>query len=67
VADYQGYVHWLDKATGELVARQHLAKDRVSNPPAAVGDTVVVLTDGGKLGAFRASPPTPPPAPPPNP
>ncbi len=67
VADYQGYVHWLDKATGELVARQHLAKDRVSNPPAVAGDTVVVLTDGGKLGAFRASPPTPPPAAPPNP
>jgi outer membrane protein assembly factor BamB len=59
VADYQGYLHWLDKATGTLVAREHLAKDRVSNPPVASGDTVVVLTDGGKLGAFRASPPNP--------
>jgi PQQ-like domain len=57
VADYQGYVHWLDKTTGELVARERIAKERVSNPPVAVGDTVVVLTDGGKLAAYRASPP----------
>jgi outer membrane protein assembly factor BamB len=57
VADYQGYVQWLDKNTGELVARERIAKERVSNPPVAVGDTVVVLTDGGKMAAYRASPP----------
>ena len=28
VADYQGYVHWLDKTTGELVARERIAKER---------------------------------------
>jgi outer membrane protein assembly factor BamB len=59
VADYQGYLHWLDKGTGELVARQRAAKFRVSNPPVAVQDTVVVLTDGGKMAAFRAMPPKP--------
>ena len=48
VADYQGYLHWLDKGTGQLVARQRVAKFRVSNPPVAVQDTVVVLTDAGK-------------------
>jgi outer membrane protein assembly factor BamB len=63
VADYQGYVHWLDKSTGALVARKVVAKkSRVSNPPVAVDDTVVVLTDGGDLAAFRATPPAPPPA-----
>jgi outer membrane protein assembly factor BamB len=56
VADFQGYLHWLDKQTGELVARQHVAKFRVTNPPIAVKDTVVVLTDSGKLAAYRASP-----------
>ena len=50
VADYQGYLHWLDKATGVLVARQRVAKYRVTNPPVAVQDTVVVLTDSGELG-----------------
>jgi outer membrane protein assembly factor BamB len=56
VADYQGYLHWLDKRTGELVARERIAKFRVSNPPIAVKDTVVVLTDSGKLAAYRATP-----------
>jgi outer membrane protein assembly factor BamB len=57
VADYQGYVHWLDKATGALVARKQVSKFRVSNAPVAVDNTVVVLTDGGDLAAFRATPP----------
>jgi outer membrane protein assembly factor BamB len=57
VADYQGYLHWLDKGTGQLVARQRVAKFRVSSPPVAVQDTVVVLTDAGNLAAFRATPP----------
>jgi outer membrane protein assembly factor BamB len=56
VADFQGYVHWLDKTTGELVARERVAKERVTNSPAAVDDTIVVLTDGGKLAAYRAAP-----------
>ena len=58
VADYQGYMHWLDKTTGELVARMRIAKERVTNSPVAVDDTVVVLTDGGKLAAVRATPPS---------
>jgi outer membrane protein assembly factor BamB len=57
VADFQGYLHWLDKNTGELVARQRIAKkQRVSNPPVGAGDTVVVLTDSGTLAAYRATP-----------
>jgi outer membrane protein assembly factor BamB len=60
VADYQGYLHWLSKETGELVARQRVAKFRISNPPVAVRDTVVVLTDSGKMAAFRAMPPPKP-------
>jgi outer membrane protein assembly factor BamB len=56
VADFQGYVHWLDKTTGELVARERVAKERVTNSPVAVDDTIVVLTDGGKLAAYRATP-----------
>jgi outer membrane protein assembly factor BamB len=56
VADYQGFVHWLDKKSGVLVAREHVAKYRVTNPPIAVGDTVVVMTDAGDLAAYRATP-----------
>src|SRR5579863_588447 len=56
VADFQGYVHWLDKTTGELVARERIDKKRITTTPVAVGDTVVVLSDDGKLAAFRATP-----------
>jgi outer membrane protein assembly factor BamB len=57
LADFQGYLHWLDKNTGELVARERVAKkQRVSSPPAGEGDTIVVLTDGGTLAAYRATP-----------
>jgi outer membrane protein assembly factor BamB len=57
LADFQGYLHWLDKNTGELVARERVAKkQRVSSPPASEGDVVVVLTDGGTLAAYRATP-----------
>ncbi|MGB6355102.1 MAG: outer membrane protein assembly factor BamB, partial [Steroidobacteraceae bacterium] len=57
VGDFQGYLHWLDKATGQLVARQRVAKKEIiSNAPVASGDTVVVMTDRGKLAAFRATP-----------
>jgi outer membrane protein assembly factor BamB len=56
IGDFQGYVHWLDKTTGELVARERIAKERVTNSPVAVDDTVIVLTDGGKLAAYRAMP-----------
>jgi outer membrane protein assembly factor BamB len=61
VADYQGYVHWLDKSTGRSSRARWSQEIRVSNPPVAVDDTVVVLTDGGDLAAFRATPPAPPP------
>jgi outer membrane protein assembly factor BamB len=56
VADFQGYVHWLDKSTGELVARERVSKERISNPPVSMDDTVVVLTDEGKMAAYRATP-----------
>src|ERR1700731_3326357 len=56
VADFQGYVHWLDKTTGELVARERIAKERITNSPVAAGETVVVLTDRGKFAPFRATP-----------
>ena len=56
LGDFQGYVHWLDKTTGNLVAREHIGKERISNAPVAVDETVIVLTDAGHLVAFRAAP-----------
>lgn len=56
VGDYQGYLHWLDKSTGALVARERVAKFRVGNEPVATDDIVVVLDDSGKMAAYRANP-----------
>lgn len=52
VADFEGYVHWLDKASGALVARTR-AGDRVSNPPLVVGDLLLTVDDQGHVTAFR--------------
>ena len=54
--DYQGYVHWLDKATGALAARASTGKVRISNSPVVVGNMVLVINDAGKISAFRMTP-----------
>jgi len=55
-ADYQGYVHWLDKATGALAARAKTGKVRISNPPVVSGNMVLVVNDAGHLTAYRTTP-----------
>ena len=55
VADFQGYVHWFDKASGTLVARESSGKVRVTNAPIAVGNMVLVINDEGRITAFRTS------------
>ena len=56
VADYQGYVHWLNKRTGAFEARAGTGGVRVTNPPIAVGNEVLVINDIGEISAFRVSP-----------
>jgi outer membrane protein assembly factor BamB len=54
--DFQGYVHWLDKATGALAARAATGKVRISNAPVVAGNMVLVINDVGRITAFRATP-----------
>lgn len=71
--DFQGYVHWLDKATGALAARVQSGKVRISTAPLVVGDLVVVINDRGQINTWRVTPiagvvatvrkPVPPPPP----
>jgi outer membrane protein assembly factor BamB len=56
MADFQGYVHWLDKATGTLAARASSGKVRVSTTPVVVGNMVLVVNDRGQISAFRVKP-----------
>jgi len=58
VADFQGYVHFLDKHTGTFIARVRSGRLRISNPPIVEGNEVVVINDGGHIAAYRMSPRT---------
>lgn len=52
VADFEGYVHWLDAATGAFVARSKTG-GRTSNAPLVVGDVVIFQDDEGRVTALR--------------
>lgn len=56
VGDFEGYLHWLDKHTGEIVARQKTGGERLTNAAVAVDGRVFVQTDAGKLLAYRSGP-----------
>lgn len=56
VADFQGFVHFLDKATGALAARTRSGKARVSTTPVVAGNLVLVVNDRGQISAFRVTP-----------
>jgi outer membrane protein assembly factor BamB len=56
VADFDGYVHFLDKASGAIIARVRDGKMRVSNRPVVAGDLVAVINDRGQLSVYRVTP-----------
>jgi outer membrane protein assembly factor BamB len=56
VGDYEGYLHWLDPVSGQIIARKSTDGERITNAPLAVDGRVFVQTDGGKLIAFKTEP-----------
>ncbi|MGY8815979.1 MAG: outer membrane protein assembly factor BamB, partial [Gammaproteobacteria bacterium] len=52
VGDFEGYLHWMDKVTGALVARQRISKDRIIVAPVISGDTVYAFSTNGQLAAL---------------
>jgi outer membrane protein assembly factor BamB len=54
--DFQGYVHWIDKATGALIARERAGKTRISTAPLVAGNMVYVVNDRGDVSAYRVTP-----------
>lgn len=53
VGDLEGYLHWLDPATGALVARARAGKDAIRTAPVVAGDIALVLSTGGVLSAWQ--------------
>jgi outer membrane protein assembly factor BamB len=57
VADFQGVVHWLDRATGQIVGRTDTArKSPVTTAPIAADGMVYLQNDAGTVFALRGRP-----------
>jgi outer membrane protein assembly factor BamB len=54
VGDFDGYLHWLDAATGQMLARGKTGAGRMSNTPVVAGDLLLLQTDSGDVQAWRA-------------
>lgn len=53
VGDFEGYLHFLDIATGEMVARISHGGEPLNAPPLVIGDLLIVLSGDGELSAYR--------------
>jgi outer membrane protein assembly factor BamB len=53
VGDYQGYVHFLSRDDGSLIARVKTDGSPITAAPVLAGDTLVVQTHDGDLYGFR--------------
>ena len=51
--DFEGYLHFLDVNSGQLVGRVRADKSAIVGTPVVVGDVVVVQTDDDHLVGFR--------------
>ncbi len=53
VGDLEGYLHWIDAATGTISARRRLDNVRISGLPHAQGDLLLVQAESGVVAAFE--------------
>ena len=53
IGDLEGYLHWLNKESGETQQRISIGSDKISSAPIVVDDIVLVQTDGGDLVAVK--------------
>jgi outer membrane protein assembly factor BamB len=53
LGDYQGYVHFLSRDDGTLVARMKTDGSAISAAPVLAGETLVVQTRDGDLYGYR--------------
>lgn len=53
VGDFEGYLHWLNREDGSLVARTRVGSDPISTGLQVTGDVLYVQGDGGDLALIR--------------
>ncbi len=54
--DFEGYMHWLDSASGDFVARTRIGSDPAQGAPLVIGNTLYVLDVKGRVSAWQANP-----------
>jgi outer membrane protein assembly factor BamB len=59
VGDFEGYLHWLDKASGQIIARRKTDGERITNAAIVDDGRAFVQTDSGKLIALKSQPKPP--------
>jgi outer membrane protein assembly factor BamB len=52
VGDFEGYLHWLDQDTGEMVARHHVDGSGIYSTPTVVNDVLYSQSRDGDLEAI---------------
>jgi outer membrane protein assembly factor BamB len=52
VGDFEGYLHWLDQETGEIVARYELDSSGIFSTPTVAEDILFVQSRDGDLQAI---------------
>lgn len=53
VGDFEGYLHWIRRTNGKLVARNRVGSEPITTGLQVVGDVLYVQGDGGDLAALR--------------
>jgi outer membrane protein assembly factor BamB len=53
VGDFDGYLHFMDRGSGNFVARERASRTRISAAPMVSEGRVIVIDDGGEITAYR--------------
>lgn len=54
VGDTEGWLHWIDRDDGRLLARERVSKDRIVHRPAVANGRVFVYANDGTVAALSA-------------
>ncbi len=54
-ADFEGYLHFLDRRTGETIGRRRVDGSGVRSPTIGYGDQVILIDNSGGIAAYRVS------------
>ncbi|MEQ8954644.1 MAG: hypothetical protein RL120_10970, partial [Gammaproteobacteria bacterium] len=54
-ADYEGYLHFLSRRTGETIGRTRVSRAGVRSPTLLYNDQLIVLDNSGNISAYSVT------------